>query len=164
MEEGKLNSPIENKQLHLEKETITNKEYLLWQFVINILLKVYLVFTSPPLLTLISFLFTVINFQLFIIAKKYMTEVTAPYPTNALLYLTETAIFDSALMLTQILVRTISPGNNQPCLTIKANIPEMQVGTNQLLRTEPQLPVRVPQEKIGVFEGHFKELQFTYDR
>lgn len=79
---------------------------------INILLKVYLVFTSPPLLTLISFLFTVINFQLFIIAKKYMTEVTAPYPTNALLYLTETAIFDSALMLTQILVRTISPGNN----------------------------------------------------
>ena len=30
MEEGKLNSPIENKQLHLEKETITNKEYLLW--------------------------------------------------------------------------------------------------------------------------------------
>lgn len=91
---------------------MTNKEYLLWQFVINILLKVYLVFTSPPLLTLISFLFTVINFQLFIIAKKYMTEVTAPYLTNALLYLTETAIFDSALMLTQILVRTISPGNN----------------------------------------------------
>jgi len=93
--------------------------------VINILLTVYLIFTSPPLLTLISLLLTVINFHLLIIAKKYMTEVTAPYHTNAVLYLTETAIFDSALMLTQILVRTISPGNNLPCLTIKANIPEI---------------------------------------
>ena len=54
-----------------------------------------------------------------------MTEVAAPYPTNAALYLTETARFDSVLMLTQILVRTISPGNISPCLTIKANIPEI---------------------------------------
>ena len=54
-----------------------------------------------------------------------MTEVAVPYPTNAALYLTETARFDSVLMLTRILVRTISPGNISPCLTIKANIPEI---------------------------------------
>lgn len=91
---------------------------------INILLTVYLVFTSPPLLTLTSLLI-VISFYLLTTANKYMTEVAAAYPTNAALYLTETARFDSALMWTQILVRTISPGNISPCLTIKANIPEI---------------------------------------
>lgn len=85
----------------------------------------YLVFESPPLFILISFLLTVITFHLLTIAKKYMTEITAPHPTYAVLYLTETAIFKGALMLTQTLVRTISPGNNSPCLTSEASIPEI---------------------------------------
>lgn len=80
----------------------------------------------PPLLTPISLLPTVLTFHLLTIAKKYMTEITASDPTNTVVYLTETAIFKSTLMLTQILARKISPGNNSPCLTIQASIAEIQ--------------------------------------
>lgn len=66
-----------------------------------------------------------------------MTEITASYPTNTVAYLTETAIFKSTLMLTQILVRKISPGNNSPCLTIEASIAEISGAILQLLTIEP---------------------------
>lgn len=84
-----------------------------------------------------SLLSPVITFHLLTIAKKYVAEITTSSPTNAVVHLTETAIFNSVLMLTQILVRTGSPGNNSPCLTTEASITEIQVATQQLLSIEP---------------------------
>lgn len=65
-----------------------------------------------------------------------MTEKTASYPTRIVAYLTETAIFNGALMLTRIFIRTVSPGNNSPCLTIEPSITEIQAAMLRLLRTE----------------------------
>ena len=52
----------------------------------------YLAFKSPPLLALISLLPTIITFHLLTIATKYGTETTASCSTNAVVYLTETAM------------------------------------------------------------------------